>query len=62
MKKVTYGLLVAMAVIVAITALHDTLYPYEDSRIVWVCGYHGNGVCGPDAAGVNITWRHLLEW
>lgn len=48
-------------IITPIIVIHDTLYPAEDSQIIWTCATDGDRVCG-DGAKVMISVSELFDW
>lgn len=51
-----------LVTLTVVTIVHDVTYPGEDSRVVWLCGIHGDGNCGPHAAPVIVRPDRLLWW
>lgn len=51
----------ALGTLGAVTGVHDAVYRTEDSRVVWVCAIHGDGLCG-DAGPVVVRPDRLLWW
>lgn len=49
-------------VLAALTVTHDIGYREEDSRVVWICGWDGDGGCGPDSSAVDVRPFNLLRW
>lgn len=62
-RKRPLRILGVVAALLLVAVVHDLLpWMQEDSRVVWVCDWHGNGDCGPDAYDVYITVGNLLRW
>lgn len=60
--SVLAGAAVAIGLLITVIGVHDGLYPTEDSKVVWVCSYHGNKVCGPNAPAIDINLDNLTQW
>lgn len=61
-KWVLGGLIWTLSVVAMTTVVHDTTYTTEDSRVVWLCGIHGDGNCGPGTSPVIVRPERLLWW
>lgn len=55
------GVTISLGSFSMLVGIHDYGMP-EDSRVVWVCSYHGNGVCGPQTPQVQVDLSKLREW
>lgn len=63
LKKWTVaGLIWTLSTLTVVTVVHDTVHATEDSRIVWLCGIHGDGTCAPQSSPVIVRPDRLLWW
>lgn len=47
--------------LIAAALIHDVIRPAEDTQIIWVCEFDGDGNCGsaPSDISIHLPWR---EW
>lgn len=62
MRKTLISLATLPILVILTAGIHDTMYPTEDSRIVWLCGIHGDRTCGPNTPPILIDPGKLFEW
>lgn len=62
MKKLAIALAILTGITLSAVGIHDAKYPAEDSRVIWLCGIHGNGTCGPNTPPILIDAGNLFRW